>query len=344
MFGRVHGLVEQADVYTSGVRFDASGISYRDQLTFRPDGAMADYLKRIRTPARDLLRGLPDGSYGVVYAAEWETPPDACTLNEEMFVQMLAHDELKAKLGEQKFAEAVERSRRAHRMITGFNGVVSMPADQSGMRMAGSYFAPDGAKLFENLRSCFETSPEFMNAFNGGLGDCRIVRRSESIAGREVDAYAIDFNVGNPQVERFMAAIYGAAPHVYLCASNEGVANTFGSAESSRIDLERLLSPGRKPLLENPRVAAALEQIARDPQILVLLDIPQGFNFAVQCSRMFGAPTPPIAVASDTSPYVVYAVYLRPHGIRSNLFVPSAPINAIARGMKAASRGDAPRY
>ena len=328
IFAELGKLTSEAQTYALGLSVDERGIGLEDRTTFKPNGRVASYLKQVRKPGRDLLRGLPADGAAVVFANEWELAPNAQSLNEILLKVMLNLDSLRAQIGAEKLDAALKMSIDAYRNMSGYSGAFALAPDGTGFIYSGVYLTSAGDALQRDVRTVCEMCPELMEAWgttrSGGIRNER-----EKIGGVEADVYTVARESDDPKLPPMVQMLYGPDSVVYMAPQQEGVVFAMGPRDVARRQVTRLVAGEDQPLSRDPRVVALFEQLTPNPQFCVLVDVPRSFELLSTMMRKMGMPFPMLPVSAERTPLVGLTFYLESGALRSELFVPSAPIKLV---------------
>jgi hypothetical protein len=333
IFEQIEMLVGQADTYGVALLVDGQGVFVEDRARFQTSGPVAQYLQGIRHPERDLLRGLPAGPAAVVFAAEWEPPPGAESIDQALVKAVLRTESLRARIGEEKFDAALQRSLEAYRNLTGYSGVMAPGPEGRGMCFTGLYLTSDGPTLQRKMREVIELCPELMNAW-GGMPAESVQRDRIALATGEADVYRFSLSAGNSQIAPALEALYGKDLEMLLAPHRAGVCFAMGPREEARRRIEALSGAQAPPLTGEPRIRAALARFSPQPQFLLLLDMPQIARVMLGMAHEMGVPAPELAAPDPPLPLAGLAFYVEGAELHSELFIPSAPLKFLINALQ----------
>ena len=326
LLGRCRDVLGQIEVLTAGVRIAAEGLMAESTVTFEPNGAVVDYLKKVRKTKEALLRELPDEDSIIVFGCEWELPPGTKTLGSIYFEGLLGEaEELKERLEDEAFQKAFQATKAMQEQISGYNVAFRAGPDGEGLIFDGRYFTKQPQSMLENMRCSYEIIPEFMSAFGAGAS-VEVMTRTEQIESVKANVIEMKFIVEDEQTRRMIEALYGKSLTSYTAPCKDGVVYTMGPAESARARLSKMLSGNGGKLTDNIRVISASKTLTNYPQVCVLLDLPKLFDFGVNWAKALGIPIPPIEFKQEPTALAVFNGYLEPRAIRVELFLPADPI------------------
>lgn len=327
VFEQFDELVSQTQTYTAALSINGRGLFIEQHATFDPDGALSRYLKKVRKPNRDLLRGLPTVG-ALAFASEWELPPSTVTFNEILAQGMLRMDALKEKIGAEQLDATLKRVREIHRNISGFNGVVACVPGGRGFMYYGLYMTEDGPFLQKTMRELFADCPELMSAY-GPFPAGDLQHEPVDIGGVQADAYHINFNGEADRLQPMMQAMYSEDTTMYLAVHPEGCIYAVGPQDAARTAAAQLLTAQTPPLGRDPRVAAVFQQLSPRPQLCILVDIPEWFKMTSSMIEAAGGAFPLIDLGAKKLPLAAMTLYLQPQAASLELLVPTEPIRAI---------------
>ncbi len=326
---RLKQTVLDVRVCVGTVRVDARGVLVDGRASFRSDSGVAGYLRQVRRPARDLLRGLPAGETPLVIAYEWEDAPGADGFNTAMAKALLGMESLKQRLGADKLESMVKQSIELNRKLPGSSAVFDFGTEGQGVLYWGIYLTQEGEAVQRGMRKICELTPELMSAwgtFPAAMAPCA----AEQVAGVAVDVFEINFETEDSPRQPMVEVLYGERPALLMAPHPEGVAYSFGPRVDARRKLSQLLATDAAPLAKDARVADLFKTLTPGPQLCLLVDIPAAVSSARGLSEQLGVPLPPLEVGRAATPWAGFTVYLEPEAVRMELFVPAAPIKAIA--------------
>jgi hypothetical protein len=329
-------LVKETRSYAATLRVDERGVLFQDRVTVQPDGSVARYLKDVRPVQRDLLRGLPTGG-ALVFGAEWELPANTETLEELMLKAILRTDLLKDRVGDEKFEAAMARSAALHRKMPGYNGSFNVGGKGQGMQFAGVYLTAEGAAVMKDMREMFEICPDIMNAW-GNLPSTTVKCDTEQVSGAEAQVYRFVFDRNSP-AQPMLQAVYGEDATLYMAPHPEGVAYALGAREAAREMLARSLAKDAPQFSRDPRVLSLFETLTPHPQFCLLIDLPPLCKAIGTMVQELGVPFPPLDIGDQPGPLAGLALYLEPSAVRSEIFVPSAPLKRLIKAFEKATAG-----
>jgi hypothetical protein len=336
---QIKRLLAEARTLVVTADLDAAGARAQAWMEFAPDGKVADYLRRLQRPQRDLLRGLRAGGGAVVFALEWEDPPDAEGPSAALNRSLLNMPRLREKIGAERLASVLEKNEIVNRKAPGTSGALEFGRADEGMVYWGLYLSPRGPQVLADLQSIYSDFPDVMSAW-GALPAPMEPAAHESVAGQTAVVYRFGLaDAPQPTVE----ALYGAEPTMYMAAHPAGVAYTLGPRDAARRALRELLEPAGRPLRDDARVRPTLRMLSPNPQMMVLIDVPRMLDSAAALMERVGlrrAEAPEIP--SGDTPMVGGAVYLDADAVRAEAAVPVASVRVLEE-MRRARQRDEPR-
>lgn len=339
LFEQIERLVGEVQTCTAGVRIGESGVAVETRLHLKPDGMAAGYLKDVRRPRRDPLRGLPAHPAAIVFAGEWELPPGRESIDQAMAKAIMNVESLQQRFGEEKFRAAMKHSLDAYGHLTGYGGLITQVSGGKGMIIVGTYLTENPSAVHENMRAVFEACPEMMSTW-GGMPSMRVRHERETIGGVPTEAFYFQVDSGAQVGLMDVEALYGTDPVMLLASHQPGVVYVLGPQEEARKLLERMFDRDQAPLTREPRVRALLERFTPEPQFFVLLDLPRMFDFLGTFARQAGAPFPSSKMSDQTTPLAGMSFYLEPAAVRMELFVHSESIRVMIRAFEELQGGD----
>lgn len=333
MLGQVKKTVTETQTYVASARIDVQGVFADSRVTFKPDSYLARYLKQVRRPGRDLLRGLPAGEIPMVMAFEWEDDAETVGFNEALCKAVLGMESLKEKLGAEKLDAVMKRSIALNHKVPGSNAVFSIAPDGGGMLYWGLYLTKDGPSVQRELRGIFEAAPDMMSAW-GSFPAAMRPQESEKFGSVEADVYQLNFSSDGTPVQPMLQAVYGKDPTLYMAAHPEGVVYAFGPQEQARKKLTQLLASSEKPLCKDPRVVEVFKTLTANPQLCVLIDLPAMVKgIAVMVDQM-GLPFPKFEITATSVPLAGCTLYLEPDAVRGELYLPAESIKPLIKAFE----------
>lgn len=325
-------LLGEAQGYVLALHFDDRGLYLQDRVTFAAGGKVAGYLSALRTPRRDLLRGLPSENAAVVFSAEWNVAAGTPSINEALVRVLLRMESLREQVGAEVFDAALQKSIEAQRHMSGYSGVIGTTADGEHITFAGLYLTATGAAVQRNVRTVCEMCPELMTAW-GTFASAELEYAREHVGEVEADVYRCRGPTADLQSPPVLQAFYGADSALYLAPHPEGVAYAMAPRAAARNRIKTLLAGQAPPLSSDARVRAVLDRLSPDPQVCLLVDVPKTFNIVAALAADMGLSLPTLRARAEAAPLAGLAVYLEPSAIRSELFLPSQPIRAILKAL-----------
>lgn len=331
-FDHAQALLAELETYTVGLTASPEGLFVQDRAAFRPDGAAGRYLHAVRKPGRDLLRGLRAAKPAILFACEWELPPDVDTLESTMLKTLLELESLREKLGEEKLGAAIRQAQSMHRRLSGYNGAWEWLGAQ-GSLASGHYFTREPAEFMDDLRGLYTSTPEILSAW--GSFPAMTVRHESVRAGeRTIETFHLSIPEGGPPSKPDLAVIYGRDPQILFTRAEDGVVYAIGSAEASKAALDQAAKATGAPVREAPRVQAALARFSPDPQALMLVDLPAMLEFVAAMSEGMGVPLIRMECGDATLPLAGYMLHLDENACRNEVFVPAEPIRAFIESVE----------
>ncbi len=344
-------LVAEATVTMISLEVNEKSAQLRHMTEFQPSGAVAKYLKAIRTSEADPLRGLVDGSDLFYFATEWDLIGEARPLQEEMSLAMLdAAPEGPAKTA---LRQQLDRTTPILRKIKGYNGAVRKAKDGPGMVISGTYFTENDAELLESFPLVWESGMQMTAA--AGVLEFAVDAKRDRVADVDAHVVGIRMKAEQPEFLKALEQFYGANPTVFAAKTPAGLSYTLGPQGESKLAFTELVKSATK-LSENSRVAAAMKSIAPKPQVLALLDIagivevftelssdadeadrPDGAR--ADAAQAAGGKAGAEAVTAERSPYIVFAMYLDATKIRTHISLPAKSVRSVAESIASGVSG-----
>ncbi len=342
LFDMAREVLGQLEQYSLGVRIDATGITWQDAAVCRADGSIADYLGKVRRTQNEPLRGLPNEDFLFVFASDWERPAGLPSLSTKLMDSLLRSDALKERVATEQFQRAYRAALEVQEHIRGFNlAMVTSPPPEQFLAFSSIQFTSEPQRVLENMRCAYELDPALLGAF--GLGDNIAVRcGAERIGPTEAYTFEMSFGHADPDSRRLFEAMYGPAMLTCTAMHPLGVVTTAGSGNVARTRLVHLVKGDAAPLAGNLRVIAARSAIAPHPQVLILVDVPRFFNFAVRMGHASGAPMPPVRCDAPGTALVSYGGYFEERTLRSEIFIPAEPVRELVKTVRALECEDTP--
>ena len=322
-------IVQQTEVFAVGVRGGARGISAAATASFKPDGSVAAYLKKVRATEAPLLRGLPAGDAMVALACEWAVPPGTPSLNTYWLKAALETDALKARLGQADHEKATNALLATYNDTTGYNlAMTPVPGDAGGMVMSAVYFTADPPALAENMRAAYAISAEFINPLGPGAS-MDVTSRQERIGSADVHAFDMVFRTEDEQIRRLMAAVYGESTTIYTAPRANDVMFVMGPTAIARTRFQTMFEGTGGSLQDDKRIAATSKLLSPNPQACLFIDAARSMTFLLDAVRATGQPVPAVDFGDAPMPFVACGVYLEPDRVRAELVIPAKPIKTI---------------
>ncbi len=333
IFEQVERIAGELNTYVVTARVDGEAVFLEDRLEFKPEGTVARYLRAVRKPKRDLLRGLSPDPAAFVFAYEWELPPDVESVEAGLMRAFLRMDAMKERLGAEKLEAALDRSVEIHRKICGSNGVVEAVPEGDGLLISGLYLTTEGPVVQRELRELYETFPELMNAW-GGLPSTTVRHEDEKLGDVVGDLYRFTFETDDARLQPMLQMVYGATPSVYIVAYAPGVAYALGAQEPARVRMLRLLSQPSASLSRDPRVATLFTKLSPNPQMCMLVDAPRCVKLFGGMVRRIGVPFPAVPLSDEPAALIGCALYLEPEAMHGELLIPAAPLKSLVEAFQ----------
>ena len=329
LFAQLDRLADEAESYSVAAQIGADGVLLQDCTTFRAGSRIRDYLAALRTPPRDLLRGLPADPAALVFAAEWEVPAELETIDEKLVRVMLGPEKQRETAAGARCETALRESVAAHRTMTGYNGLIAWSEAEREFLYGGVYFSQSGDTLRKHVRGIYEACPELMSSW-GVLSASGPVYTTENIAGAEADVYRFTVAGTDGRADPLMQALYGEQSVLCMAAHPDGVAYALSSQTGAHTALTRLLAQDGPRLSTDARVGPLFKVLSPHPQGCVVIDVPRTLNLFGSMLRSVGLSCPSLSVEHfGNMPLAGATFYLEPQRIRSELYVPSAPVRAL---------------
>lgn len=330
-------VVEEHKTLLAGAHFDTPGIRLTVNHNFKSDGKIAGYLKKVRKPKADALRGLPEGRGFAIMGFEWETPEGSEPLSETLLKAML-EGPFKEKMGDEKFKNAVKQLTEMYRLVTGYNGILMMPPNGKGLAIAGHYLTKDAKAVMKQLQAVYDVSPELMHVFGGGMS-MKFTRAQETIGPVQADVYTMTLETDNPQIKGLVENLYGDSPKFYVAPVADGVLYVMGSGDPAKELFEKTVTGKGGKLAETKAVATARGNLSPGPQICILLDLMRLADMGLGFAASMGAPIPPIKLPDTPPSYISMGAYLENETIRGELYISAETIKQIVDASKAMMGG-----
>lgn len=342
LFKQIKEAIFEVETYAASLRFDADGASFEQRAVVKPDGHIGRYLKAVRKPKRDLLRGLPSGG-AMAFASEWEEPAGKHGFYEALVKVMMQMESVKEKLGAENVEAVTKTCTEMYRQLSGSSGVLTTAPGGRGMVFGGLYLTKEGPAVQRSMRTILELYPDMMSAW-GPLPSATVRCEREKISGVDTDVYHFSFETEDVQLQPVLEAFYGQDSAMYMAPHPEGVFFALGPQEHARKAVSQALAGQTAPLSKDKRVAALMESLSPDPQICLLVDIPQVFELGVAMMQEVGAPIPALVVGGKGLPLAGCTFYLEAQAVRAEVFVPTEPIKALVEAFEGLAGGEDDAY
>ncbi len=324
---RVQRLMGEMRTLVVTLRVDGQGVLVDGRGTFTSDGQVAAYLRQVRRPRRDLLRGLPTGG-AVILATEWEEAQGGPGINEILTKAMFKMESVRNRVGADKLSAVLDQSIEMHRLISGNSGVITRDPDSQAMVYSGLYLTKDGAAVQRKLRAVCDLCPELVSGW-GTFPSAMKRGQCETVANVQADVYQIVMGECGDQMQPMMKVLYGQDARIYMAPHAEGVAFAFGPHDAARQQLSKVLAFQSSPLNADPRVKALLQRLSPGPQFCMLIDIPAFVEIIGGLVREFALPFPPLDFGDQAAALAGFTLYLEPQAVKAELFVPAEPIRLL---------------
>lgn len=321
--------VGEARTFVGTLRVNREGVLVDGRATFDTDGKVARYLRSVRKPGRDLLRGLPAGRHPLVMAFEWEERPDTPGINEAFSQVFLRMDTLRERVGAARLESVIEKSNALNRKVPGSSLVYSMRPG-GGLLYWGYYLTPQGKTVQHELRELCEMAPEVMNTW-GTFPAAVAPGVREQVAGVACDVYQFDLATEQAPVQPVMRTIYGTAPAFYLAEHELGLAYAFGARPAARECLAALLADGGAKLSDAARVRELFARFSPEPQCCVVVDVPAAVAGVSDILEPLGVPIPKMEAEEEGAALAGFTFYLEDAALRAEVFVPAEPVRVLLR-------------
>ena len=190
------------------------------------------------------------------------------------------------------------------------------------------HLTPTGAEVQRNVRTVCELCPELMSAW-GTSASAQLDYEREHVGKVEADVYRYRVTTSNLQSPPVLQAFYGENSALYMAPHPEGVAYAMAPRAAARDLIKRLLADTAPPLHRDHRVRALLKQLSPNPQVCLLVDVPEAFKLIAALAADMGLSLPTLGARDAAAPLAGYTVYLDASAIRSELFLPSQPIRIL---------------
>jgi hypothetical protein len=332
LFNTLRDALAQTETSAVAARFDAHGLHFKKRVHFRPDGEIGEYLSKVRTSERDLLRGLVASQATVVFSGEWMLPPDVATLNELLLDGMLTNMPL-ALPDDDEWKHALREIKKFYRQIAGYNGSIKLGGEQDAMVFEGLYFADEPQAVFDRLPAVWKLGTPMMKALAPGLS-LELKLESEIVGPVKAQVWHFTFESEDEQLRQVFQSIYGERPTFYAAPCREGVAYAMGPAEVARKNLERMLAGQATRLADDPRVENALRELSPRPQVLCLADLPEFMKWSIDFAAKHPGespmpPLPELELPKTPLPYAAFGLYLHSAACGAELFVPAKALRVL---------------
>jgi hypothetical protein len=328
MLERLKRMLVDGQVYVGSGRVNAQGVFVDSRATFKPDSSVERYLKELRRPKHDLLRGLPAGEGPIVMAFEWEEAPGAEGFNAALAKALMNMESIRQKVGAEKLEAVLQQSVEMNRKVPGASAVFGFSPEGQGLLYWGLYLTQEGGPVQREMRRLCELTPELMSAW-GAFPAAMTPSAPEEVAGVAADVYQFNFEAQDSPRQPMVEMLYGKNPALYMAPHPEGVAYAFGPREEARARLARLLNREAAPLSKDPRVVDLFKVLTADPQMCILADIPGILRSAAGLLEQVGLRLPTLELGAAQTPLAGFTFYLEPAAPRVELFVPAEPIKAL---------------
>lgn len=340
----IRRLVGDLDNYVAAIQLDKEGVRVQDRARFRKDTDTARYLERAKATSGDALRGLVDGPFAMAFCAEWESP-DQESFYDRFIRSMVSIETLEKKVGKDKVEAALRTMTEMHKQVRGSAGLIRFDESSQSMHILQALYVDKPQELREKLRHCFELSPELMSLASGGPGftvqqDLKSLSIETKSGTIQADSYNFKTRSDDPQLDRFLEMLFGVDSATIVVPLERHLLVVLAPASQARADIERSLS-GAPPLRSNPRVSAALDKLAKNPQACALLDPRPLVSFAMRAAGTFGLPTPTLEFGNQTPGLIAAGIYLEPQSTHIELWVPSDAIHSVVSAFQKAMNKDA---
>ncbi len=332
MLEQVRTVTSEAQTVAIAARINADGVHLSKNVAFKDDGSIGGYLKSVKKPGKDLLRGVPDGRYPFALGFEWESSGESSKLMEGFINAMFEGLKTADAAGADEIKAKLDKGLEMFRKTTGGVGVLAQAADKK-MVASNIYFAAEAAGMMDAFASYVEITPKLMGMVAPGV---KIDIKSTTDRVGEAEARILEFTMSgeNPQMLQQLEAMYGNPMTIAAAASQNGLAMTTGGGAAAREALAALLAGGG-PFSGNAQVQAAMKTVAEKPQVVMLLDLPKLMALGIGMAGSMGAPMPPIAMPDKAVPLIIGAGYLNPTEIAWELDVPTAAIRPVVDAFRA---------
>lgn len=334
MLEQVRTVTSEAQTVAIAARINADGVHLSKNVAFKEDGSIGGYLKTVKKPGKDLLRGVPDGRYPFALGFEWESTGDSSKLMEGFINSMFEGLKATDATGADEIKARLEKGLEMFRKTTGGVGVLAQSADKK-LVASNVYFTAEPAGMLDAFTSYIEITPKLMGMVAPGV---KIDMKSSTDRVGEAEARILEFTMSgeNAQVLQQLDAMYGNPMTIAAAATQNGLAMTTGGATAAREALAGLLTDG-SPFSGNTQVQTALKTVAEKPQVVMLVDLPKLTALGIGMAGSMGAPMPPIAMPEKAVPLIIAAGYMNPTEIAWELDVPTAAIRPVVDAFRASS-------
>ncbi len=320
-FWQVRELTSQTAHVVMSATVNGDGVHATLSLEAKAETAVAKYIDGIQPREGDLLRGLPDGQYFVVFGNDFGLAPGTPNASEYFLNGMLSRaksasqpDQTRLKALNKEMSELAQ------------GGSFGMRIGPGGMEMAGCTWTSNAARLAELTAEQTQFSSEMAAAWAPGMKFKSTVA-NEMIAGHKVTSVTQEFSADDPMMNAAMSQMFGGGSiRTYFAEDKGQVILRAGSEGHAKEAITRALRGDEKALSAAPRVRSALARLTRKPVAVSIVDMMQ----AVRMNMPGGAAPPPVTADAETPP-VICGASVSPRTVHLEIVVPADLIADISR-------------
>ena len=306
-----------------------AGIHITQATHFRPDGSICEYLRGVRKPSKNILRGMPSVDGQMYIAVDWQTSPETQSLTEELMKVMLSAIQPDPDMDAAEYERLKQEAIKSYGLITGYNGVVAFSANEP-LQAVGMYFTEQPKKLQQSFASVWKLTPTMMKAMSPGI-TVAVASGQEQIGTVPADVVRIAATCEQEPMHTMIEKMYGKEICTLFLPNADGVGYAMGPEAKARELAGKALATGATaPVADLPRVKAALATLSPQPNGLMLMDVPAIALWGMEFS---GGVAPPPELFLDPNkplPYIAGALYLHEADFTLEVDVPAAIIRKFA--------------
>lgn len=335
LFEKTRVLLDESQAYAAFVEFTPEGIRAGDMLTVAPGGRVADYLEKVKSTKRDLFRGLPDRRAAVYFAVDWFLPPDAPTLSEDMLSAMMQSALGRTLAEDAEAMESMDASRKLQRLVQRYNGGVDFGIDGGGMAAWGNYLTFDKDEVLGLLRKSIRmiANAKMMSLYGSDV-TTELAHETQTVRGTQTDVYTFSIRSRDEQLQKVFRSVYGEQTAYCVAPGPAGVLFTMAPGAGGTQLAAQMLAPDATPLSAARDTKQALERIAPDPHLCLLVDLPRLVEGALDWIRTIETDVPLFTPPDTRPPYFVGGLYLEPNRMRTEMFLPADAVRILVDGWK----------